>query len=160
MPRKGWWREATQPMRGEDPETQYAKLHWGIQPRRRQVLDVPGMRVRQDVVQLGLLRALLLAANGGEISVVVKPRRPYPRLVVGAVDNRLYIANHHGLRLGREFSGAQILRVDYDASKGEDKGVYWFHDHEPEFPWIRMLAGGLPQYAGGSYVVAPEGIVG
>jgi hypothetical protein len=159
-PRKSFWRSLTQPMKGEAAAKQYERLHWGIKPKRRVVgFEVPGMTTRQEVVQLGKLRALVLESANGQLSVVVKPRAPHPRLVVGARDNRLYIADHHGFALPPIYDGATILRVDYDATKGRES-AYFYHDHEPEFPRLRLLAGGLPQYSGGGYHIAPEGIVG
>ena len=142
----------------------------GVQPvgdlqRGRQGEDLAAVdhqldRRAQEVAQLGRLRALVLCLDEQcECTVVVKPRAPYPRLVVGVLDNRLYIADHHGLVLPREYEGAMIVRTDYDARKGADS-AYWYHDHEPEYPTIRLLSGGRPQYRGGSYVVAPEGITG
>lgn len=146
-------------MRGEKAEKQYERLHWGIRPRRRRTIDVPGMRLKQTVVELGRLRALVLTSPEGTHSVIVRPKRPYPRLVVGQRDNRLYIADHGAFKLPASLDGSVIERVDYETAKGDEE-AYYYHDHEPHFPVLRVLSGGLAQYAGGSYVVAPEGITG
>lgn len=156
MPRKHSGYSST---KGPAPD-QYEALHWGEAPRWERPVEVPRMRRRQRVVELGKLRALVLQAPDGS-SVVVKPRRPYPRLVVGQADNRLYLVPPEGGRfvVPRSLDGSSIVRVDYDASKG-GQGAYWYHDHEPAFPTLTVDARGVPQYAGGGYIVAPEGIVG
>ena len=160
MPRKNF---ATTPLTGSAVE-QYEQAHWGVKPRRLNVIDVHGTDVKQRFVAMGKLRALYVEEPSGFIVKLALPS-PYPWLAFGAQDNVLYFAGGCLAELARKKSfGAvgssrPLRRVDYTANKG-GKSVYWYHDHEPPFPNLVILAGGWPAYSGGNYRVDVEGIVG
>ena len=160
MPVRGAVRAGTLP---RDPAAQYRSLHWGNNPRRVLTLDVPAMVVRQALVKLGILECLVLETTRGPFTLT--PWRPRPLLLVGSIDNRIYIAGGSTLAMAQAGAwgpvGAEypIARVDYTANKAAEY-IYWYHDHEPPYPRLRILPGGFPAYVGGRYTVEPEGITG
>lgn len=147
------------------PAKQYKELHWGIEHRAEEPIILRGSQVEQQAVLLGLWRAFVLDENGHGLQT---KRRPYPRLVVGTVDNRLYFAGDGLLaELARDnFFGEpgeefEIFWVHYDARKGPGRSQYWVHEFDSEQrPLLVIDDDGFPLIVGGSYFVAPEGIVG
>ena len=146
-----------------DPRNQYRELHWGNNPKRVLSLNVPALVVPQTLVKLGILEALVLETKQGPFTL--KPMRPLPLLLVGATDNRLYIAGGTTDAMARTRAwgspGSEwpIARVDYSANKAGEY-VYWYHDHDTPYPRLRILPTGHPAIVGGRYTVEPEGITG
>ncbi len=142
-------------------DEQYRDLRWGLEPRFERTVTVPGMRRREAVAELGLLRVLYLRRPDGSV-VTWRVPRPYPWLAVGAKSGRLWIVPRRAMNLsalaGMPKAGWRVIRTDYTALKG-DEDAYWYHDHEAPFPRLYRVDGHV-QYRGGGYFVAPEGIVG
>ena len=149
-----------------DLEQQYDALHWGLKPKWTEEVTLKGSRHRQQAVCLGRLRALILGPDGTGIQCKKTKGRPFPYLAVGSVDNRLDITGDVVFKLAvDEFFGDAggewlLYGIHYDAKKGSDEVIYWTHDFEPELPRLRIDRSGWPLIVGGSYFVAPEGIVG
>lgn len=145
-----------------DAHSQFEELHWGNPPRWETEVTLRGSRVRQRAVLLGDLRALLLDRGGRGWQF----KRPWPWLVVGEVDNRLYLTGDEvgDLAARRQFGQPgeerELFGVHYSARKGSPRAVYWVHDFEDELPRLVVAEDGWPLIVGGSYFVAPEGIVG
>lgn len=147
----------------EDAEELYEELRWGNAPRYREEVVLKGSKVRQECAAMGDLRALILSPQGHGLQF----RKPFPYLVVGVVDKRLYVTGDVVFRLavegafGEPSSESTLYGIHYSAAKGSPKRIYWTHDFEPpELPLLRVDRAGWPLIAGGSYFVAPEGIVG
>lgn len=163
MPKRFQWPWDRSPLRGKDAYEQYEALRWGNAPRRVFEVQSPALTRKQLLVSLGRLRALFLGT--GRQARALRPRKPYPYLVVGELDNRLYIVGGSTDRMARDGawgevgSRRRIVQVDYDSLKGSTD-AYFYHEHEPPFPWLVILSGGYPAYRGGRYKVGPEGIVG
>lgn len=159
MPRRN---ELGTPLRG-NAINQFRQLRWGNSPKRIASLNVPALTVAQPLMKLGILEQLILETSQGQY--VLKPARPLPWLLVGAKDNRLYIAGGSTEAMARAGAwgppGARyrIARTDYSASKAGEY-VYWYHDHEQPFPWLEITRAGFPAFRGGRYTVREEGIVG
>lgn len=142
-------------------DDQYEAMRWGLKPRHERTVTVPGMKRREAVAELGILRVLYLQRRDGS-RVVWRLPRPYPWLAVGAQSGRLWIVPKRDLDLsalaGMPAAGWHVVRTDYTALKG-DEDAYWYHDHEAPFPRLRRVDGQV-QFHGGGYFVAAEGIVG
>lgn len=165
-PRKGEG-EGPAALRGLDARAQYEALRWGRRPRSAFTVDSTSP-TSQALVELGKLRSLFLVTVDGEDVGELRPRRPYPTLAVGAVDNRLYVVGGSTLAMSRSGDWGQpgrhnlwIRRTDYEARKGPGAElVYWYHDHERPFPRYEVTRDGRPHFHGGGYHVEPAGIVG
>lgn len=156
MPPRSAWKRRDLPFDGVDPAEQYKRVQWGRESKRRLVVEVPGMLLRQVVIVLGYVRAL--GFEDGREAVF---RRPYPFLMFGADDNRLYGVPREGaaFNVPDAVLGLGIVRTDYDSWKGGSR-CYYFHDHEPPYPYLVRVSRAAVQFDGGGYVVLPEGITG
>jgi hypothetical protein len=156
-----WWENATHPLRGLDAEEQFEKIQWGRTPDRVFNVNAPHVPTNQDYVQLGRLRALWFRDG-----TVWKFKRPYPFLVVGEHDHRLYfLGGSTGAMVrsgewGAPGSRKATRRIDYESRKGRRRGiVYYYHDHDAGDSHLVIRRDGWPSYQG-PYTVRPEGIVG
>lgn len=139
-------------------------IQWGHKPTKVFEVDVPSKR-KQDLIEIGRLRQLIIRLDNGD-EVEIQTVKPYPWLVVGQKDNRLYIAGGSVREFGqaiREHFGTgnvgKIIQTDYESKKGEKKSFYYFHEHHSPFATLRIDASGHPHYIGGGYEMRPEGIV-
>ena len=159
MPSRGFWPFASSPLDGMDADAQYRAIRWGRAPWREVTVDVPGLTRRQTLVTLGYLRTFVFDALEGERLVFA---RPFPWLALGERDNRLYMVPREDkkarLVVPRGALARPIVQVWYDSLKG-DEGALYHHEHEPRYPRLAQVAGGV-QLRGGDYHVAAEGIVG
>lgn len=167
MPPASFWTGKRSPLEGLDAIEQSTEVHWGREPKKLQYnVDVPALTRVQPLVKMGELRALWLTCTEDSVELL-QPSKPYPLLTFGELDNRIYIAGGSTARMakrrewGTPGTRREVLRIDYDAKKGNYRGtVYWYHDHEPPYPKLEVLANGFPAYRGGGYKIAREGIVG
>jgi hypothetical protein len=145
-----------------DAQKQFEELHWGNPAQWATDVTLRGSQVQQRAVYLGDLRALVFDAAGYGLQF----RRPYPWLVVGERDNKLYLCGPAVPELaveeafGDAGSRRELYGIYYSAAKGGKKRIYWTHDFEDERPTLAVEPSGFPRIVGGSYFVATEGIVG
>lgn len=153
--------DAFDPLEGTARE-QFRAWHWGRRGKGTSTAVEYTGSLRQDLVQLGRVRALIF--DDGKSPVMA---RPYPLLAGGAKDGRLYIVGGSTAQMARSRRwGApgferELAEVHYEAKKGARSSVvYWTHPFEGERPWYRVGADGWPRIEGGSYFLSDAGIVG
>ena len=145
-----------------DARSQFVRWHWGRRGRgARTPVHYVG-ELRQDLVLLGVLRALLFD-DGRSPSLA----RPYPLLAGGSEDGVLYVvggstaAMARARRWGAPGYRRELAGIHYEARKGASNPVtYWVHDFEGERPRYVVGADGWPRIIGGSYYLSDAGIVG
>lgn len=148
------------PLVGQHPHDQYREIRWGNEPKKETVVEAHGMKIRQNLIELGRLRQLILCTGG-----IIKAKRPYPHLAIGEKDNRLYIVGGSIDKMAQSGQWSQfgtghlLCQIDYESNKGGEL-VYWYHEFEPRFPTLKIDPQGYPRIVGGGYRVERAGIVG
>lgn len=148
-----------------DAEEQYTEFHWGNEPKFLRSIWVPHVDPDKagDLVNMGKLRCLW--TDDGRKIVFAKP---WPDLCFGSRDHRLYFIGLAVKRAAKDKlfgppgTRYTIARIDYSSSKGQEdrrRKIYYYHHHERPFPELVVMGDGWPVYSGGSYDIAPEGIV-
>lgn len=144
---------------------QYEQFHWGNKPAKVRQLWIPHVDPDEagDLVWIGKLRCLW--TNDRRRIILVKP---FPDLCFGSKDHRLYFTGLAVKRaskdklFGKPGTRYTIARIDYSSPKGQEdrrRTIYYYHHHAKPFPELVVMQDGWPVYSGGSYDVAPEGIV-
>lgn len=145
-----------------DARQQFREWHWGRRGKGKSTPVEYTGTLRQDLVLLGKLRALLF--DDGSSPVM---GRPYPLLAGGARDGRLYVVGGSTAKMARAGRwgepgfARELEAIHYEAKKGARSSVvYWTHPFEGERPWYVVGADGWPRIEGGSYFLSDAGIVG